>query len=126
MGTLKGFPNPPAVWLRRAKPASAYATSWLTSGVRAAKAEGVGLGRGQEQVAQLVTARAEPLPHHLQGAGVGLLVGAAGERQLEPGAHHAVTGPRRRRQQARHLDGVLEARLVRQDREIGRASCRER
>ena len=25
MGTLKGFPNPPALWLRRAKPASAYA-----------------------------------------------------------------------------------------------------
>jgi prepilin-type N-terminal cleavage/methylation domain-containing protein len=26
MGTLKGFPNPPALWLRRAKPASANAT----------------------------------------------------------------------------------------------------
>jgi hypothetical protein len=25
MGTLGGFPNPPALWLRRAKPASAYA-----------------------------------------------------------------------------------------------------
>jgi len=25
MGTLKGFPNPPALWLRRAKPGSAYA-----------------------------------------------------------------------------------------------------
>jgi hypothetical protein len=25
MGTLKGFPNPPALWLRRAKPAFAYA-----------------------------------------------------------------------------------------------------
>jgi len=25
MGTLEGFPNPPALWLRRAKPASAYA-----------------------------------------------------------------------------------------------------
>ena len=25
MGTLKGFPNPPALWLRRAKPAYAYA-----------------------------------------------------------------------------------------------------
>jgi hypothetical protein len=25
MGTLGGFPNPPALWLRRAKPDSAYA-----------------------------------------------------------------------------------------------------
>ena len=25
MGTLRGFPNPPALWLRRAKPAFAYA-----------------------------------------------------------------------------------------------------
>jgi hypothetical protein len=25
MGTLKGFPTPPALWLRQAKPASAYA-----------------------------------------------------------------------------------------------------
>ena len=25
MGTLKGFPNPPALWLRRAKPACAHA-----------------------------------------------------------------------------------------------------
>ena len=25
MGTLGGFPNPPALWLRRAKPAFAYA-----------------------------------------------------------------------------------------------------
>jgi len=25
MGTLKGFPNPPALWLRRAKPAFANA-----------------------------------------------------------------------------------------------------
>ena len=25
MGTLKGFPNPPAIWLRRAKPACANA-----------------------------------------------------------------------------------------------------
>ena len=25
MGTLKGFPIPPALWLRRAKPVSAYA-----------------------------------------------------------------------------------------------------
>ena len=25
MGTLKGFPNPPALWLPRAKPGSAYA-----------------------------------------------------------------------------------------------------
>jgi hypothetical protein len=26
MGTLGGFPNPPALWLRRAKPGSAYAS----------------------------------------------------------------------------------------------------
>jgi hypothetical protein len=25
MGTLKGFQNPPAIWRRQAKPASAYA-----------------------------------------------------------------------------------------------------
>ena len=25
MGTLEGFPNPPALWLRRAKPGFAYA-----------------------------------------------------------------------------------------------------
>jgi hypothetical protein len=25
MGTLGGFPNPPALWLRRAKPGYAYA-----------------------------------------------------------------------------------------------------
>jgi hypothetical protein len=25
MGTLKGFPTPPALWLRRAKPGYAYA-----------------------------------------------------------------------------------------------------
>ena len=25
MGTLEGFPNPPALWLRQAKPAFAYA-----------------------------------------------------------------------------------------------------
>jgi hypothetical protein len=25
MGTLRGFPNPPALWLRRAKPGYAYA-----------------------------------------------------------------------------------------------------
>jgi hypothetical protein len=28
MGTLEGFPNLPALWLRRAKPASAYATNF--------------------------------------------------------------------------------------------------
>jgi len=28
MGTLGGFPNPPALWLRRAKPASANAEGW--------------------------------------------------------------------------------------------------
>jgi hypothetical protein len=28
MGTLGGFPNPPALWLRRAKPGSAYAGKW--------------------------------------------------------------------------------------------------
>jgi len=27
MGTLGGFPNPPALWLRPAKPAYAYAIS---------------------------------------------------------------------------------------------------
>jgi hypothetical protein len=27
MGTLKGFPNPPALWLRQAKPAYANAVS---------------------------------------------------------------------------------------------------
>jgi hypothetical protein len=30
MGTLGGFPNPPALWLRRAKPALAYAIMGLT------------------------------------------------------------------------------------------------
>ena len=31
MGTLGGFPNPPALWLRRAKPAyaDAIAIAWL-------------------------------------------------------------------------------------------------
>jgi hypothetical protein len=28
MGTLGGFPNPPALWLRRALPAFAYALTW--------------------------------------------------------------------------------------------------
>jgi hypothetical protein len=28
MGTLGGFPNPPALWLRRAKPAYANAVRW--------------------------------------------------------------------------------------------------
>ncbi len=32
MGTLKGFPNPPALWLRRAKPAYAYAGTMGTLG----------------------------------------------------------------------------------------------
>jgi hypothetical protein len=32
MGTLGGFPNPPALWLRRAKPGSAYATLTETLG----------------------------------------------------------------------------------------------
>src|ERR1039458_8609484 len=31
MGTLGGFPNLPALWLRRAKPASAYAVVWKPS-----------------------------------------------------------------------------------------------
>ena len=32
METLKGFPNPPALWRRRAKPASANAEGWEPSG----------------------------------------------------------------------------------------------
>jgi hypothetical protein len=31
MGTLKGFPNPPALWLRRAQPGYAYAIEWEPS-----------------------------------------------------------------------------------------------
>ena len=36
MGTLKGFPNPPALWLRRAKPAFAYAVMGTLKGFRSA------------------------------------------------------------------------------------------
>jgi hypothetical protein len=32
MGTLKGFPNPPALWLRLAKPAFAYAVMGTLKG----------------------------------------------------------------------------------------------
>jgi hypothetical protein len=32
MGTLKGFPNPPALWLRRAKPAYANAIMGTVEG----------------------------------------------------------------------------------------------
>jgi hypothetical protein len=35
MGTLGGFPNPPALWLRRAKPGYAYASAgYLVSTIR--------------------------------------------------------------------------------------------
>jgi hypothetical protein len=34
MGTLKGFPNPPALWLWRAKPAFAYAIMGTLKGFR--------------------------------------------------------------------------------------------
>ena len=33
MGTLGGFPNPPALWLRRAKPGFAYATMGTLGGL---------------------------------------------------------------------------------------------
>ena len=36
MGTLGGFPNPPALWLRRAKPAFAYAVMGTLKGFRSA------------------------------------------------------------------------------------------
>ena len=35
MGTQGGFPNPPALWLRRAKPGSAYAIVMGTLGSHA-------------------------------------------------------------------------------------------
>ena len=35
MGTLEGFPNPPALWLRRAKPAFAYAMMGTLEGLAA-------------------------------------------------------------------------------------------
>ncbi len=43
MGTLEGFPNPPALWLRRAKPGFAYAI--IANGLREARRSVPGAGR---------------------------------------------------------------------------------
>ena len=47
MGTLKGFPNPPALWLRRAKPAYAYAIMGTPRGFCAALAGQQAVGKAR-------------------------------------------------------------------------------
>jgi hypothetical protein len=58
MGTLKGFPCPPALWLRRAKPAYAYAIMETLKGFPNPRA----MVRGE---------RSSPAPHAIMGTPMG-------------------------------------------------------
>jgi hypothetical protein len=62
MGTLGGFPNPPALWLRQAKPASANAMT----GAGARHADRVSVGEsvfvGGTRTARSVSGRARTVP----------------------------------------------------------------
>src|SRR5687767_9617913 len=75
MGTLKGSPDPPALWLRRAKPASANATVPQVSVIAVAGGAlvvvGLAVGAGAAHVADHVV-------HAAAGHGEGLGAGSPG------------------------------------------------
>jgi hypothetical protein len=69
MGTLKGFPCPPALWLQRAKPASAYAN--------------IGTGKGFAPALRLQ--RAKPASAYANiGTGKGFALPRSGSSGLSP------------------------------------------